>query len=73
MREFTMRNIRKLQNWTGAELLAYNKACSIYADKVTAFEKAERGKPHEGMPNFKSIYAEELVKANKTAKSEIPA
>ena len=72
MREFTMRNVRNMNNWSEAELIAYGKACKSYADKMEAFINADRSKKHDGMPNFKDIFKQELIEANKPAKA-IPA
>ena len=69
MREFTMRNVRNMKNWSEAELIAYGKACKSYADKMEAFINADRSKKHDGMPNFKDIFKQELIEANKPAKA----
>lgn len=65
MREFTMQTVREMKNWSDAELYAYGKACARYADAVAEFESYSGKNPmpkHNGMPNFKKFFKEELKK-----------
>ena len=71
MSEFTMNNVRKMKNWSAEKLTAYRMACELYADKMSAFSNAERGEPHEGMPNFKSIFKRTLSEVAKNSKRTI--
>ena len=71
MSEFTMNNVRKMKNWSAEKLTAYRMACELYADKMSAFENAKHGEPHEGMPNFKSIFKRTLSEVIKNSKRTI--
>ena len=69
MKGFTMQNIREMENWSDIKLIAYSRACTKYAEQVSAFESRLQKpdtikQPHCGMPNFKKIFADEFKKAS---------
>ena len=67
MKGFTMQNIREMKTWSDIKLAAYGRASAKYAEQVSAFESRLQKpdtitQPHCGMPNFKSIFADEFEK-----------
>ena len=66
--KMTVQNIKEMKPWTEEELSREAIVAKLYNEKLEAFENTPIDKttgkrvPHEGMPSFKKLIAEQLRK-----------